>query len=89
MIFNCFTYYFMAPPVLLALGNFGFLGLYLGGMCCHMTYLKSEPNSFESAGALACSFTTLWWNYTMKGKTHVNSHGASGESFVLGIGRFL
>ncbi|KAJ3521380.1 hypothetical protein NM688_g9023 [Phlebia brevispora] len=28
---NAFTFYFMAPPVLGALGNLGFLGLYLGG----------------------------------------------------------
>ena len=31
LFMNAFTYYFMAPAVLGALGNFGFLGLYLGG----------------------------------------------------------
>lgn len=32
ILFNGFTYYFMAPLVLSILGNVGFLGLYLGGM---------------------------------------------------------
>ncbi|KAI0829477.1 hypothetical protein BC628DRAFT_1315061 [Trametes gibbosa] len=31
LLFNGFTYYFMAPLVLSILGNVGFLGLYLGG----------------------------------------------------------
>ncbi|KAI0370250.1 hypothetical protein BV20DRAFT_944427 [Pilatotrama ljubarskyi] len=31
LLFNGFTYYFMAPLVLSLLGNVGFLGLYLGG----------------------------------------------------------
>ena len=31
LLMNLFTYYFMAPPVLGALGNVGFLGLYIGG----------------------------------------------------------
>ncbi|EIW62087.1 uncharacterized protein TRAVEDRAFT_163861 [Trametes versicolor FP-101664 SS1] len=31
ILFNGFTYYFMAPLVLSILGNVGFLGLYLGG----------------------------------------------------------
>ncbi|KAF7800017.1 hypothetical protein EIP86_011260 [Pleurotus ostreatoroseus] len=31
LLLNAFSFYFMAPPVLGALGNVGFLGLYLGG----------------------------------------------------------
>lgn len=49
ILFNGFTFYFMAPLVISILGNVGFLGLYLGSMCsgCIAPCVTSDPLSLR------------------------------------------
>ncbi len=47
LFFNGFTFFYMAPLVLSILGNFSFLGLYLGGTCASVILsFPSLPSSF-------------------------------------------
>ena len=82
---NLFTYYFMAPPVLAALGNVGFLGLYLGGTSVsrisHVAGAGSPAFPWTTrprrTGGVVCSLTSMVWHSAVK---HVDksSCGASG-----------
>ncbi|KAI0356608.1 hypothetical protein OH77DRAFT_1423549 [Trametes cingulata] len=59
LLFNGFTFYFMAPTVLSILGNVGFLGLYLGGgivsSLAGIAWREYNPKRAQRAGAHGAS----------------------------------
>ena len=77
ILFNGFTFFFMAQPVLQMLGSRQFIFLYLGGLS-PLTQLGFLTNSCINSGGLISSFSSIAYA-KLAGKKDYASHGASGE----------
>ena len=83
ILFNGFTFYFMAPLVISILGNVGFLTLYLGGASVHVYSSSEITNAADSSGGIVSSVAGIAWRNYKQGKQSGGSHGASGAIYSV------
>ena len=78
ILFNGFTFFFMAQPVLNMLGSRQFIFLYLGGLNLFFRLALSLKHLSFIGGLVSCITGMTYANWM--GKKDYSSHGASGQN---------